>query len=79
MTHEGAAAEMAAIKQAIAMGDSAALEVYGGLNPALQRTRILNAICAPQAPEDCRAPRRPHRAALPLQAPVPRSPSPAGR
>ena len=43
MAHEDAAAEMAAIKQAIATRDSAALEVYGGLNPALQRARILNA------------------------------------
>ncbi len=46
MAHEDAAAEMAAIKKAIATGDSAALETYGGLNPALQRTRILNAACA---------------------------------
>ena len=46
MAHEEAAAEMAAIKQAIATDDSAALEAYGGLNPALQRTRILNAVCA---------------------------------
>ena len=37
MAHE-AAAEMAAIKKAIATGDPAALETYGGLNPALQRT-----------------------------------------
>ena len=29
-----------------ATADSAALEAYGGLNPALQRTRILNAACA---------------------------------
>ena len=46
MAHEDAAAEMAAIKKAIATDDSAALEAYGGLNPALQRTRILNAACA---------------------------------
>ena len=46
MAHGDAAAEMAAIKRAIATGDSAALEAYGGLNPALQRTRILNAVCA---------------------------------
>ena len=45
MAHEGAAAEMAAIKTAIATGDSAALEAYGGLNPALRRTRILNVAC----------------------------------
>ena len=37
---------MAAIKKAIKTGDSAALETYGGLNPASQRTRILNAACA---------------------------------
>ena len=43
MAREDAAAEMAAIKKAIATGDPAALETYGGLNPALQRTRILNA------------------------------------
>ena len=47
MTHEDPAAEMAAIKQAIAPGDPAAPEAYCGLNPALQRTRILN----PPAPE----------------------------
>ena len=46
MAHGDAAAEMAAIKRVIATGDSAALEAYGGLNPALQRTRILNAVCA---------------------------------
>ena len=46
MAHEDAAAEMVAIKKAIATGDPAALETYGGLNPALQRTRILNAACA---------------------------------
>ena len=46
MAHEDAAAEMAAIKKAIATDDSAALEAYGGLNPALQRTRVLNAACA---------------------------------
>ena len=46
MAHEDAVVEMAAIKKAIATGDSAALETYGGLNPALQRTRILNAACA---------------------------------
>ena len=46
MAHEDAAAEMAAIKNAIATGDLAALEEYGGLNPALQRTRILDAACA---------------------------------
>ena len=46
MAHDHAAAEMAAIKQAIATGDVTDLEAYGGLNPALQRTRILSAACA---------------------------------
>ena len=46
MAQGEAAAEMAAIKNAIATGDAAALEDYGGLNAALQRTRILNAACA---------------------------------
>ncbi|MYN64927.1 MAG: hypothetical protein F4X11_07855 [Acidobacteria bacterium] len=46
MAHEDAAAEVAAIKNAIATSDWAALEEYGGLNPALQRTRILDAACA---------------------------------
>ena len=44
--HEEAAAEMAAIRKAIATGDWTALEVYGGLNPALRRMRVLNAACA---------------------------------
>lgn len=46
MAHEEAVAEMAAIKKGIATGDEAALEAYGGLNPALPRTRVLNAACA---------------------------------
>ena len=46
IAHEHAAAEMAAIKKALATGDSAALEQYGGLNPALRRTLVLNAACA---------------------------------
>ena len=46
MSHQEAAVEMAAIKNAIATSDEAALEAYGGLNPGLQRTRILNAACA---------------------------------
>ena len=46
MAHGEAAAELAAIKNAIATGDLAALEEYGGLNAALQRTRTLDAACA---------------------------------
>ena len=46
MSHQEAAAETAAIKRAIAASDLAALEAWGGLNPALQRTRVLNAACA---------------------------------
>ena len=46
MAHEEAAAETAAIRKAIATGTSAALEVYGGLSSALQRTRVLVAACA---------------------------------
>ena len=46
MAHEEAAAELTAIRKAIATGTSAALEVYGGLSPALQRTRVLVAACA---------------------------------
>ena len=41
-----AAAETAAIKNPIATSDEATLEAYGGLNPALQRMRILDAACA---------------------------------
>jgi len=46
MNHDEAAAEMAAIKKAIAMSDWAALEAYGGLNPAIQRASVLAAACA---------------------------------
>ena len=46
MAHEDAAAEMAAIRTAIATSNWAALEAYGGLNPALKHTRVLNAACA---------------------------------
>ena len=46
MAHVAAAAELTAIRKAIATGTSAALEVYGGLNPALRRTRVLVAACA---------------------------------
>ena len=46
MSHQEAAAEMDVIQTAIATSDLAALEAWGGLNPALQRTRVLNAACA---------------------------------
>ena len=46
MAHEDAAAELAAIRTAIATSDWATLEVYGGLNSAFQHTRVLNAACA---------------------------------
>ena len=46
MAHEVAAAEMAAIRTAIATSDWAALEAYGGLNPAFRRASVLNAACA---------------------------------
>ena len=46
MSHQEAAAEMAAIKKALATSDLAALEQHGGLNPALQRMRVLDADCA---------------------------------
>ena len=42
MSYHEAAVEMAAIKTAIATSDLAALEAWGNLNPALQRTRVLN-------------------------------------
>ena len=45
MAHE-AAAEMATIRTAIATSDWAALEAYGGLNPAFRRASVLNAACA---------------------------------
>ena len=41
-----AASELAAIKTAISTNDRAALETYGGLNPALQRARVLRPACA---------------------------------
>ena len=37
---------VAAIKKAVATSDWAAFEVYGGLNPALQRACVLDAACA---------------------------------
>ena len=40
---EEAAAELESIRRAIAAGDWVALEVYGGLNPTLQRTIVLEA------------------------------------
>ena len=46
MAHDEAAAELAAIKKAIAMSDWDALWVYGGLNPAIQRACALGAACA---------------------------------
>ena len=46
MVHDEAAAELAAIKKAIAPSDWAALEAYGGLNPAIQRASVLAAACA---------------------------------
>ena len=46
MSQQEAATEMAAIKKAIATSDWAALEVYGGLNPAIQRACVLDAACA---------------------------------
>ena len=46
LSQQEAAAELAAIKKAIATGDWAALEVYGGLNPATKRTCVLDAACA---------------------------------
>ncbi len=42
LTHQEATSELAAIKTS----DWAALEVYGGLNPALQRVCVLSAACA---------------------------------
>ena len=41
-----AASELAAIKTALSTNDRAALETYGGLNPALQRARVLRPACA---------------------------------
>ena len=45
MMSQQAAAEIAAIKKAIATSDWAALQVYGGLNPAIQRACVLDAAC----------------------------------
>ena len=46
MSQREAAAELAAIKKAIATSDWAALDAYGGLNPAIQRACGLDAACA---------------------------------
>ena len=46
MPCQEAAAELAAIKKAIATSDWDALEVYGGLNPAIQRACVLGAAYA---------------------------------
>ena len=46
MVHDEAAAELAAIRNAIATGDWVAPEEYGGLNPAMRRTRVLDAASA---------------------------------
>ncbi|MCY3819247.1 MAG: hypothetical protein OXH52_07785 [Gammaproteobacteria bacterium] len=46
MPHQEAASELAAIKKPIATSDWDAPEAYGGLNPALQRARVLRAACA---------------------------------
>ena len=46
MAHDEAAAELAAIKKAIATSDWAALEAFGGLNPAIQRASVVAAACA---------------------------------
>jgi len=45
LSHQEAASELAAIKKAISTGDWAALETHGGLNPAIQRACVLDAIC----------------------------------
>ena len=45
-SHQEAASELAAIKKAVATSDRAALETYGGLNPAIKRAWILGAACA---------------------------------
>ena len=46
LTHQETASELAAIKNAISTSDGPALETYGGLNPAIQRARVLGAACA---------------------------------
>ena len=43
---EEAAAELAAIKKAIATSDWTELDAYGGLNPTIQRACRLDAACA---------------------------------
>ncbi|MCY4028855.1 MAG: hypothetical protein OXH75_21375 [Acidobacteria bacterium] len=45
LSHPEAKSELAAIKNAISTSDWAALEAYGGLNPAIQRARVLGAAC----------------------------------
>ncbi len=45
MSHQKAAAEMAAIRTAIATSDVAALEAWGGLNPALRHARPQRRLC----------------------------------
>ncbi len=46
MSYDAAAAELAAIKKAIATSDWTALDAYGGLNPAIQRACGIDAACA---------------------------------
>lgn len=46
LSQQEAETELAAIKKAIAAGDWAALEVYGGLNLAIKHTCVLDAACA---------------------------------
>ena len=46
MAHDEAAAELAAIRKAMAAGDWTALEAYGGINGALRRMGVLAAACA---------------------------------
>lgn len=46
LSQQEAETELAAIKKAIAAGDWAALEVYGGLNLTIKHTCVLDAACA---------------------------------
>ena len=46
MNQEAAAERWRAIKRRSRGATQAALAEYGGLNPALQRSRVLNATCA---------------------------------
>ena len=46
MAHDEAAAELAAIRKAMAAGDWTALEAYGDINGALRRMGVLAAACA---------------------------------